>query len=65
MTKLLLALVMLSMPVAFAGEDIDLDKAKKEAKTTTKTVKKDGKKLGKSAKSEAKKAWGKARSLFQ
>lgn len=65
MTKLILALMLLSLPAAFAGDGIDTDKAKKEGKKTVTTVKKDSKKLGKSAKSEAKKAWGKAKNLFQ
>ena len=65
MKKLILAIALLSMPVAYAGESLDTDKAKTEGKKTVSTVKKDHKKLGKSAKSEAKKAWGKAKSLFK
>ena len=65
MTKILLALALVSLPIttARAGE-VKVEEAKKEGKKMKSTVKKDGKKMAKDAKSEAKKAWAKTKSLF-
>lgn len=68
MTKLILALALVALPVAVtarAADDIKVEEAKTEGKKTVNTVKKDHKKIAKSAKSEAGKAWAKTKDLFK